>query len=109
MPGIVFIVTPLLLLICCLFWIFWQSNITKAALITLSLVALFTGGCSLLFTVWGFNLSGYQQVVLIFSLPPLALALLLGWRAWRVYKRPTGEQLINTDISPENQDGDADP
>jgi hypothetical protein len=54
-------------------------------IVLLALIALFMGGCSL---VASYDLLRfYGAGLLVMTLPFLFVALLLGWWAWRIYKR----------------------
>lgn len=70
----------------------------------LALIALFIGGCSILYTFvalnayWGYGGGG----ILIFTMPPLIFSVVIGWWAWLIYKRRPGSQLTNPDQPPED-------
>lgn len=55
--------------------------------IVLGLIALFVGGCSLVFTAAAiFDWNSFSGAVLVISVPALALGLFLGWLAWSLNK-----------------------
>ena len=61
--------------------------------IVLGLVALFCGGCSLIYGVMGLASWGdpYAGVVWIFVIPGLLVALVSGWGAYALRPKETGE------------------
>lgn len=64
----------------------------KLGAVLLSLSLLFSGGCSLLFSLPTASAQDpYAPVVLSFSLPILAVSIFLGWLLWRSFKRKLEE------------------
>ena len=70
----------------------------------LALVALFIGGCSIFVSVvLLIEYGGYGgEGVLIITVPALIFAVVIGWWAWRIYKRRPSSQLTNPDQPPED-------
>ncbi len=83
--GILTISGFFFLVIC--IWLFSKPKLNTIGIVFVSLVALFIGGCGLLWTLAGLGEWGeYRGVVFIISLPSLVGGLLIGLLLWRSYK-----------------------
>lgn len=70
----------------------------------LSLIALFTGGCSLFFIVVDGALVGPGTGVFGLIQPGgLIIGGLCVWWAWHIYKRPLGVQSVDADQPPDDK------
>ncbi|GGE57849.1 hypothetical protein [Actibacterium pelagium] len=78
-------------LICFGVWAVGKPEYAKLGLFTVSLIALFIGGCGFLFSGAAvLNWDGWSSGILLFSLPSGIIGTLIGWFGWRKFKRTMG-------------------